>query len=342
MPRFALDATYSVGQQLSGVGVYSRELMRALAAEAPEDRFLYCYRPHRILRSLAESLPSNCQRRLLLDALGVGKCDIFHGLNQRLPRTPFRRRVTTFHDLFVLSGEYSTPEFRERFAAQAREAAAGSDHIIAVSQFTASQITEFLGVDPARITVIHHGIKSRALPALPREPIVLHVGAIQKRKNVAGLVKAFACSPPEWRLVLAGSAGFGAEETLQAIEQSPCRERISVTGYVDEEALAGWYARARILAFPSFDEGFGMPVLEAMAAAVPVITSNRPSMVEVAGEAALMVDPHDQQQLADALARLMASEDLQRELVVRGEKRAAGFSWERAARATLAVYRELL
>ncbi|MEO7648829.1 MAG: glycosyltransferase, partial [Bryobacteraceae bacterium] len=228
----ALDATYSIGRNLSGVGVYSREILFGLATGHPEASFRFCYRPHRFLRSLRDNLPANCRRSLLQEPLFVPRTDIFHGLNQRLPRSRLRHAVTTFHDLFVLSGEYSTPEFRGRFAAQARDAAKRSDLIVAVSQFTASQVVELLGVEPSRLRVIHHGVHVPERLTENREKVILHVGALQARKNVARLVEAFKAVDPDWRLVLAGSAGFGAEAILAAIEASPCRRRISVLGYV--------------------------------------------------------------------------------------------------------------
>src|SRR5579872_5821732 len=133
MPARILDATYSVGENLSGVGVYSRELLRTLAAAHPEQEFTFCYRPHRYLRSLGAGLPQNARRALLYEPLFPRGRDFFHGLNQRLPKMRFRRTVSTFHDLFVLTGDYSTPEFRRRFGEQARRAADESDAIIAVS-----------------------------------------------------------------------------------------------------------------------------------------------------------------------------------------------------------------
>ncbi len=270
--KISLDATYSVGENLSGVGVYSRELLRALAASHREQRFELCYRPHRYARSFGAAMPANCSRTLLFEPLFPRSRAFFHGLNQRLPGIRFGKAVSTFHDLFVLSGDYSTPDFRERFAAQARQAAAASDAIIAVSAFTARQVEQLLGVEPARIHVVHHGANCiRPRQRVERENVVLNVGAVQKRKNIARLVKAFERTPPGWKLVLAGSAGYGAGEILTRIESSPRRADIQVVGYVSAEELAEWYARARIFAFPSLDEGFGMPVLEAMAAGTPVV-----------------------------------------------------------------------
>jgi glycosyltransferase involved in cell wall biosynthesis len=333
----ALDATYSIGDQLSGVGVYSREILFGLAAAHPEAGFQFCYRPHRFVRSFKEQLPANCHRSLLQEPILPRRADIFHGLNQRLPTTRLRRTVTTFHDLFVLSGDYSTPEFRRRFAEQARRAADGSDRIITVSEFTAGQVEQLLGVERSRIRVVHHGVRIPPDSPLEREKIILHVGAIQKRKNVVRLVEAFESMPPDWRLALAGSAGFGGAEILSNIRNS----RISVLGYVSAKDLAAWYSRAMILAFPSLDEGFGIPVLEAMAAGVPVITSNRSALSEVAGDAALLVNPESVEELGEALRRMAGDAQLREDLKRKGLTRAAAFSWPKAVEDTWKVYREL-
>jgi len=340
--NIALDATYSVGRDLSGVGVYSCELLTGLARAHPEARFEFCYRPHRILRSFGSRLPANASRFLLGETRTPRPADLFHGLNQRLPRLPLRHAVTTFHDLFVLTGEYSTPEFRQRFAEQARHAAERSGRIIAVSQFTARQVIDLLGVDPGKVRVVHHGVRALSHTPARREKIILHVGAIQQRKNIARLVEAFEKVDREWQLVLAGSAGHGAPEILARIANSPSEARIRVLGYVPSHELSGWYARAMIFAFPSLDEGFGMPVLEAMAAGIPVIASNRSAVAEVAGDAAWLVNPEDTEELTGALLDLTRNPDRGAELSRRGILRASQFSWVDAVEKTWQVYRELV
>jgi glycosyltransferase involved in cell wall biosynthesis len=250
--------------------------------------------------------------------------------------------VATFHDLFVLSGEYSTEEFRARFAAQARDAAERSDAIIAVSEFTKHAVVSLLGVDASKVRVIHHGVRDLPSYHIPREKVVLNVGVIQKRKNIARLVEAFETLEPGWRLVLAGSFGYGSADILARIERSPACDRISVLGYVSHDDLARWYSRAMIFAFPSLDEGFGMPVLEAMAAGTPVITSGRSALPEVAGDAAVLVDPWDTEALGTALRLLAGDEELRRDWAWRGMARARLFSWEQAAKQTWEVYREVL
>jgi glycosyltransferase involved in cell wall biosynthesis len=254
--------------------------------------------------------------------------------------------VCTFHDLFVMTGEYSTPEFRARFTAQAREAARRADLIIAVSHFTAGQVSGLLGFDPARVRVVPHGVRPRpAVGALEPSvvPLVLSVGAIQRRKNTQRLVEAFERAlPAPWRLVLAGGAGYGATEIFARIAASPARERIEVTGYVSDEELERLYRSATLFAFPSLDEGFGMPVLDAMARGVPVLTARSSACAEVAADAALLVDPAESGAIAEGLRSLAGDGELREHYRRLGLERAKQFSWERAAIATWAAYQEVL
>lgn len=337
LPTIALDATYSLGPALSGVGVYSREILQGLAAAHPAQTWDWFYRSNRYWRASRLPKPANVTRRFLSESWGSRSATLFHGLNQRLPKRRFRRQIATFHDLFVLSGEYSTPDFRARFALQAKEAAAAADLIVAVSAFTASQVEHYLNVENSRIRVIHHGVIPRPIPRLPREKVVLCVGAIQKRKNQAMLIRAFRALPEDWTLVLAGSRGYGSDAALL-----DANDRVQVTGYLTEEEIAAWYARASIFAFPSLDEGFGMPILEAMAAGVPVIAGNRSALPEVCGDAAEQIDPRSEEQLASALLRLATDESRRNELIARGLDRAKQFPWAKAVAKTQSVYDELL
>ena len=141
--------------------------------------------------------------------------------------------------------------------------------------------------------------------------------------------------------MLAGAAGFGAAGILERLTRSPARARIETPGYVTPAELARWYARATVFAFPSLDEGFGMPLLEAMAAGTPVVTSNRSALPEVAGDAALLVDPEDTAALAAALRQLTGDAGLREELARRGKTRVRSFTWDKAVRETWDVYGEL-
>ena len=340
--RIALDATYSVDPYPSGIAVYSREILDGLAAAHPGDRFLHCYRPKQFRKVRRHRMP-NVRRRLLLPPFSTFEADIFHALNQRIDRRPAKKVVTTFHDLFVMTAEYSTPEFRMRFSQQARQAAANSDFIIAVSEFTAGQVNELLNVPRSRIRVIPHGVRTPEVASnSAREKIILFVGTLQVRKNVARLVRAFEALPKEWQLILAGSPhGFGAETIVQQIESSPCRDRIRTTGYISRTDLSHLYARASIFAFPSLGEGFGMPVLEAMAHGLPVITSKDTALAEVAGGAAFLVDPCQTAEIEHALTSLIKDAEIRNRLIALGRHRAASFRWERTVAETYGVYFEM-
>ena len=213
-----MDATYSVDPRPSGIAVYSIELLSGLAHAHPQDEFLHYYRPKQFLKSVRASAP-NVHRRILLPSSTVRRADIFHGLNQRVDHRPAKRVLVTFHDLFVLTADYASPDFRARFGGQAKRAAELADGIIAVSRFTANQVTELLGVEPSRIRVVPHGVHfPESLTSHLREKMVLFVGALQARKNVSRLVEAFEGLPDEWRLVLAGSpTGYRAEKVLDVI-----------------------------------------------------------------------------------------------------------------------------
>jgi O-antigen biosynthesis alpha-1,2-mannosyltransferase len=341
--RLALDATYSVDPHPSGIAVYSRELMGGLVRTYPEDDFLFCYRPKQF-RMAPPALAANVQRRLLQPPVPTFRADLFHALNQRVDRRPARRVVSTFHDLFVMTGDYSSPEFRLRFTEQARRAAQNSDWIITVSEFTADQVSSLLNFNRTRIRVIPHGV--HAPPVVARQPqtnTILFVGALQVRKNVARLVEAFERLPRDYRLVLAGApTGYQAAAICQRIQESPSRDRIEVAGYVSAQELERLYSQAAVFAFPSLDEGFGIPVLEAMARGIPVMTSAGSALPEVAGAAALLVNPLEVDEIESALRRLLSEPALREELSLRGLARAKGFPWERAIQETYATYQRML
>ncbi len=339
----ALDATYSLGGQLSGIGVYSRELLHGLAQAHPEARFEWHYRPHRFLEGWRAPKPANAAARPLLEHIRAGRARLFHGINQRLPAARYPLRVVTFHDLFVFTADYSTPEFRARFQRLAREAAGRADLILCVSRFTAAQVEEILHVPAARLRVAPHGVHPPASGEPPqREPLVLHVGAVQERKNLVRLVAAFErAAPPPWRLVLAGGNGYGAEQVHERIRLSPAADRISATGWLPDEEIESLYRRASVFAFPSLDEGFGIPVLEAMAHGVPVLSSLRGALPEVCGEAALLVDPFREDDIAQALESLIRDDALRQRLAAAGLARAAGSPWRRTVEETWKAYAEL-
>ena len=163
----------------------------------------------------------------------------------------------------------------------------------------------------------------------------------RSEKISSRVVEAFERLNPQFRLVLAGSAGYGAEEIMERISSSRARERIHVHGYVDDLLLARLYRTAAALVFPSLEEGFGFPVVEAMSASLPVVTSNRSSLPEVAGGAARLVDPESTDEIEAGIEDVIVNQDLRQRLIRLGKARATEFNWMKAAHETLGVYAQL-
>jgi glycosyltransferase involved in cell wall biosynthesis len=232
-----------------------------------------------------------------------------------------------------------------------------ADHIIAVSKATRDDIIASYQVPEKKITVVPEAAAPQFQPQPPErvarvradhrlpEAYVLYVGTIEPRKNLIRLLDAWAAlyqaheAPP---LVIVGKHGWLSDNFYAALAKNPCREAVRFTGYVADEDLPAIFAAAMVFAFPSLYEGFGLPPLEAMACGTPVVCSKRSSLPEVVGDAALTVDPSDTDALRAALRRLLRDAELRAELRARGLRQAARFSWTRAARETLAVYRTLM
>lgn len=180
---------------------------------------------------------------------------------------------------------------------------------------------------------------------LGEEPYVLYVGTLEPRKNLARLMEAFRRVPADLgplRLVLAGSWGWHSRTLRASVRSADVRRPVVVTGPVDDESLSALYAGARVFAYPSLYEGFGLPLLEAMAAGAPVLTSAGGACAEVAGEAALLVDPSSTDAIASGLERLLRSDAERRRLAELGRARERGFTWRRTAASTVAVYRRAI
>lgn len=284
--------------------------------------------------------------RRLLDGL-----DLVHATSAAVPPTAGRALVATVHDLAFHRFPDAYPASGRRFHEQATRIAAGeAARLLTPSTATACDLADLYGVERARITVIPLGVdpsnpdRAAARRLLDRlgvpGPFLLAVGTLEPRKNLAVLVEAFASAAaelPDHHLVVAGPAGWGPAPP-------PSWEllRVRLAGQVDRPTLEGLYAAADGLAYPSLYEGFGLPVVEAMAAGTPVLTSDRSSLPEVAGEAALLVDPGDRDALAAGLVLLVTDQPLRARLRQAGLERAAGFTWEATATRTWAAYREAL
>jgi len=282
------------------------------------------------------------------------QADLFHSLAQRPPAFRFRKEIVTVLDIFPITGRnYSTPDFQKRFSALLREAVMRAARIITLSLYTADQLAQHCGVGPERVRVIPAGVdlpqatlgpeerqRERGELVGPGNEMVLAVGAIQTRKNTLNAVRAVASLPSRYKLLLAGGNGYGSEAVHDFIRSENLKSRVKVLGYVAAERLPILYQAANLFLFPSLEEGFGLPVLEAMAYGVPVAVSGTSSLPEVAGDAALYVDPHNPGDIAEKIRRGVEDVELRASLIRRGLARARQFTWERAARETLKVYDE--
>ncbi|MCK1397441.1 glycosyltransferase family 4 protein [Bradyrhizobium sp. 4] len=288
----------------------------------------------------------------------LGKVDIVHSLDVDYPVRTKRPWVVTYHDLGVLThpeyfGKARAWLLKAQIAAAVRRAAA----IICVSQATADEFLS-LGGRPAanRVHVIEEGVgeeffaapSTKAIAALPQElserPFFLFTGSISPRKNLARVVTAFASiiGRIPHQLVLTGARGWDSADELKVITTSGVADRIVELGYVSEDVLKSLYARAAGFLYPSLYEGFGLPILEAMAAGCPVITSNIPPMTEVGGGAAIYVDPCRASDIADAMLLLA---DNEREWQLRrltGRSQAGQFSWDSCVQRTARLYADVM
>jgi glycosyltransferase involved in cell wall biosynthesis len=372
--RIALDAL-PLQVRSAGIGVYTDHLVRALAAQRPEVEFvLFGLRVPRRHAAAAAAFPPNVRwitswayplvtgtpfmglpRFLSLEQV-LGTPTVYHATNYAVPRTRRVPLVLTVHDLALLRfPELGTPALC-RLVAGLRRAAPAARRVIADSRATAGDLRELLGLPGESIRVVHLGCATRFQPVpdtphrqavLTRygivEPYLLHVGTIEPRKNLPTLVRAFArlraARDGPLRLVLAGERGWG-QEALQRALAADGGGRVDVVGAVAADDLPAVYSAAEIFVYPSLYEGFGLPVVEAMACGTPVVTSTAGALPEVAGDAARCVDPRDPDALAALLGELRDDPEQRRMLAERGRVHAARFTWERCARETFAVYEE--
>jgi glycosyltransferase involved in cell wall biosynthesis len=367
-------------ERSAGTGRYARELIPALLDADPELRltlFLGLDPPAwvhqapwaadvrhvRIAIPLpapgARSMPAAVAAQWLVLPAGAARrgLDVVHGLANVIPPiAPTVATVVTIHDL-IWTRHPETMGWRGTIGMRVAAPVSGraADRVIAVSAAARNDIVATLGIPRDKVDVAHHGVDVPAdapfTPAselrdrlgLGDDPVVLCTAGLRSHKNVGGLVEAHArLRSSRARLVLVGHDGGAGSDVRAHAARAGVEQRVHLTGWASDADLEGLYRLADCFVLPSFEEGFGLPVLEAMARGVPVACSDTSSLPEVAGDAALLFDPRDSSAIAGAIDRLLDDPDLRAALAERGRARAGRFTWAASAEATLTAYRRAL
>ncbi len=363
--RIGIDARLVYYSQ-AGIGQYIIHLVNGLAEVDKENEYVLLQSRKDDTTILEEptfrrvSLWTPSHHRLERYSLNVELMrlglDVLHSPDFIPPHRPSCRSVITVHDLaFLLYPHFLTKE-SARYYGHIDQAVRWTDHIIAVSESTKRDTMQHLGVPEDKITVVYEAANPIFRPidrAEAREqvrnrhglegPFILFVSTIEPRKNVPTLVRALwqlqECYKEDVRLVLAGGKGWLFEDAFAIIEELKMDSQVHLLGRVSSEDLLYLYNAAELLAHPAFYEGFGLPPLEAMACGLPVVVSQVASLPEVVGDAGLLIDPHDVDELTVGMWRILNDSELRQEMREKGFRQAERFSWQRAARETLAIYK---
>ena len=360
--RLALDTTALLLPR-TGIGVFTAEVLRAVSSR-PGMRvsaFNTIWRgrgrgwlPSDVADGVHEvpgRLPTGAVR-WLWDGLSVprlewfaGGADVVHGPNYRVPPTSRAAPVVSVHDVSFEHGPPIGGPAGRAHRRSVRAAVRAGAWIHTDSEYVAAEVRDIYRIEPHRVVTVPLGV--RLPPAgphpAPGSPYVLALGSADRRKDLTTLVAAFdalASTDRDLRLVHAGPGGDASGDLAHAIGRSPHHDRILQLGWVDDGARSALIERAAAVAYPSLYEGFGLVVLEAMAAGRPVVTTPVAAIPEVAGDAASYVEPREADALAGALQRVLEDQELAAELGARGRARAAGFTWERTADGLVDLYTE--
>lgn len=374
--KIGIDAISAVGQ--SGNGTYTRELVKSL--EKIDDKnnyylfsFLHDFGKKTLLTFSGRSKWQEVHMYLSKMLLPIDRIDV---VNDYLLRMAARMRgieilhftnplnfvggkyrsVVTVHDLSPFyDATWSKGSLQQTFTIKMQKIAREANAIIAVSEFTKKDLIERLHADASKITVIYEAASDFYHKDLDPDTInqkfgtakyILYAGQLQPRKNALTLVQAWASLAkryPEHKLILVGHIRDAAylKAIKDAAQKENAEDSVVIAGQVDDILLRKLYSSARCFVYPSFFEGFGLPILEALQCGTPVITSNTSSLPEVAGEAGLFVDPHSVEAIAAAIDTMITNDEKWSELKQKAQAQAAKFSWKKAAEETLQVYEQL-
>ena len=376
MSRIGIDVSLVPGQRV-GVGVYADNLVKELACIDSENKyvlfpfFTYIFSPN--YKSYKPGLPTNFSlygknlpaefwyswwhEYWWLAKRMLPKFDVFHTTTFTVPpRSMYKRVVSTVYDVSF----YTHPQFHLKANVAhcsdgVKWAVAEADKIVVISEYTKTDLVNYFDCNPSKIVVTPLAPEARFFDRAENnvvrrvlsnrkivKPYLFHLGSLEPRKNTLGLVKAYRLLPETIRgkydLVIGGAAGWMNSQIGEYIRRHNLDHCVKMIGYVDDDELPVLYQAATVFVYPSFYEGFGLPVMEAMASGCPVLTAANSSLLEIASGVSQMVNAGDVEDIANKLVELLESQDLQTRLSVAGRRRAEGYSWQETAKKTLAVY----
>jgi glycosyltransferase involved in cell wall biosynthesis len=346
-PLVAIDADV-LGRRRTGDETYAAALLRELATIADRERLVAVTRRPELVPEGIEPFELPARSQVTRMAFGLPRAlrrlrpQLGH-FNYVVPPLYRGPAVLTVHDLsFESDPGLMSPRDRFMFRTFVPRSASRADRVFAVSERTKRDLVERYGISERKIIVTPNGVDpifhpNGSAPDVP--PYALFVGGIQPRKDPLTAIEALALADGDLGLVIVGDEKRGGDEVRSAVRRLGLEGRVQFIGYVEHEILASLYRGAACLVFPSRYEGFGLPVLEAMASGTPVVATTAGAVPEVAGDAAILVAPGDPAALADGVREALAKRE---QLVAAGLERARQFTWAETARRTLAVYRELL
>lgn len=373
----AIDYTPAY-EQGGGIGRYVRELVSALSHlddETPYRLFVagssiqnlpsspgrnFQWRPTRLTPRWLARIWHRARLPLPVE-LVTGRVKLYHATDFVLPPTlPQTRTLLTVHDLsFVRVPETASPALKSYLDTVVPLSVQRADHVLADSEATKNDLVALYGTPADKITVLLSGVDERFHPVndpriladirtryhLGSEPYILSVGTVQPRKNFSRLIEALKHlhdTGTKHQLVIAGGRGWLDDPIYTSVQSAGLDQHVHFIGFASEHDLPALYSGAACFAFPSLYEGFGLPILEAMACGTPVLTSNISSLPEVAGDAALLINPYDVAAIAEGLWRLLNDHDLRQQMITRGLQRVRQYTWEASARHLMQVYRNLI
>lgn len=364
--KIAVHGSHLCQEREDGNQTYILNLFRAIKNIDTENEYIFYY--NKPSSKIVEA--SNFQhkvhqakfmwtQRVFPFLLTQDKPDVLFMPIQMLPFLKSRKQksVVTIHDLaFLLYPETFPAKDAFLHKLYVREAITKADHLIAITEATKQDIIKFYQIDSSKITVIYHGVDKVRFRLMQEgentlvdnvkskynitKPYILYIGNVQPRKNIQGLIKAYQklrkTTDHNYQLVIAGAKAWLVENVMKEIGDD-YRKDIIFTGRFEDRELAPLLWGADLFVLPSFYEGFGLPILEAMACGVPTVVSNTPSLVEVGGDASLSFDPHNIDDMAKVLDNIISNPNLRQEMRDNGLKRVAEFSWNRCAQETINV-----